>query len=258
MDMPQIGLGTYLVRGSDGINAIKDVLILGYRHIDTARMYGNEKEVGQAIKESGINREEIFITTKICSPDTTYDRTYNAVLDSLKNLDTKYIDLVLIHEPYENSCEMYKALETLVKEGKIHHIGVSNFNKKELLNILQNCDILPYANQIELHLFYQQEDYVRFLQEKGIRVIAWSPLCQDPKIIINNLVVREIAKKHKKSEVQIALKFLLQRGIYIIPKSKERTRQEENIDLFDFTLDEDDMIKLKLIDENESKFGWYY
>ena len=132
MDMPQIGLGTYLLRGSDGINAIKDALKLGYRHIDTARMYGNEKEVGQAIRESGINREEIFITTKICRPDTTYDKTYKAVLDSLKNLDTKYIDLVLIHEPYASSIEMYRALEDLQLNGFIKQIGVSNFNRKQI------------------------------------------------------------------------------------------------------------------------------
>ena len=258
MEMPQIGLGTYLLKGRSGIEVIKSALEMGYRHIDTAQMYGNEKEVGEGVRESNVKREDIFITTKICTPNTSYQKTYDAVLISLKNLGVDYIDLVLIHEPYSAYLEMYRALEDLVKEKKVRYIGVSNFNKNEITNLLNHCKIPPYVNQIEMHIFYQQESYLKFLQERNIKVVAWSPLCADASLIINNNAIKKIAKKHKKNEIQVALRFLLQNGVYIIPKSKDKNRLKENIDLFDFSLDNEDTQEIKSLDLNKSKFGWYY
>ena len=144
-------------------------------------MYGNEREVGNGINSSGFNRNELFITTKHYSPNTTYNSVINGVKESLKNLQLDYLDLVLIHEPYTSSVEMYKALEYLQTKGLIKHIGVSNFNRKQIDNLLNNCTVLPYVNQIENHIFYQREEYVKYLQNKGIKVVAWSPLCADKK-----------------------------------------------------------------------------
>ena len=258
MDIPQIGFGTWTLKGKECIEAVKEAILLGYRHIDTAQMYGNEIEVGKAIKESNINRKDIFITTKICAPNTTYELTKKAVFQSLENLGLDYIDLVLIHEPYSTFTEMYKALEELKNKGIIRFIGVSNFNKQEILKLLKNCAIKPYVNQIEMHIFYQQENYRSFLHELGIRVVAWSPLCANPKEIIDNLILTEISRKYYKSNVQIALKFLLQNDVVIIPKTLHKDRMKENLNIMDFSLSNEDIEKIKLLDQNKSKFGWYY
>lgn len=256
MEIPKIGLGTWNLRGNECANVVENAIKIGYRHIDTAQMYGNEKEVGKGIKNSGVNRSELFITTKLCYPNTTYNSVISGVKESLKNLQLDYLDLVLIHEPYASSIEMYKALEDLQATGLIKHIGVSNFNKKQIDNLLNNCTVMPYINQIENHIFYQREEYVKYLQSKGIKVIAWSPLCADINKITNNQTISEIAQKYGKTPAQIALKFLLQRNIYIIPKSKNLNRLKENLTL-DFAIDADDMLKLKKLDEGKSLFNWY-
>ena len=258
MDIPQIGFGTWTLREKECIKAVEEAIALGYRHIDTAQMYKNEVEVGIAIKESKIDRKNIFITTKICAPNTTYELTRNAVIRSLKNLGLEYIDLVLIHEPYSNFIEMYRSLEDLKEEGLIRFIGVSNFNRQEILKLLNNCTIKPYANQIEMHIFYQQEEYRKFLQELGIKVVAWSPLCANPKEIVDNLIIKKISSKYSKSNVQIALKFLVQNDVTVIPKTSHRDRMEENLNIMDFSLSDEDLEKIKLLDKNKSKFGWYY
>lgn len=256
MEIPKIGLGTWNLRGNECEKVVECAIRIGYRHIDTAQMYGNEKEVGLGIKNSGIDRRELFITTKLCSPNTTYNSVISGVKESLKNLQLDYLDLVLIHEPYASSIEMYKALEDLQAKGLIKHIGVSNFNQKQINNLLDNCTVIPYVNQIENHIFYQREEYVKYLQSKGIKVVAWSPLCADVSKITNNKIINDIAQKYSKTSAQIALKFLLQRDIYIIPKSKNPSRLEENLDM-DFTIDENGMNKLKDLDEGRSLFGWY-
>lgn len=256
MEIPKIGLGTWNLRGNECEKVVKNAIKIGYRHIDTAQMYGNEKEVGLAIKNSGIDRNELFVTTKLCSPNTTYNSVINRVKESLKNLQLDYLDLVLIHEPYASSIEMYKALEDLQANGLVKHIGVSNFNRKQIDKLLKNCTILPYVNQIENHIFYQREEYVKYLQSKGINVVAWSPLCADINKIIKNQVINEIAQKYNKTPAQVALKFLLQRDICIIPKSKNPSRLEENFNL-NFTMNENDIKKLKKLDEGKSLFSWY-
>ena len=162
-------------------------------------MYGNEKEVGNGIKNSGIDRSKLFVTTKFCSPNTTYDLVISGMKESLKNLQLIYLDLVLIHEPYASSIEMYKALEDLQAKGFIKHIGVPNFNRKQIDNLLNNCTVMPYVNQIENHIFYQREEYVKYLQSLGIKVVAWSPLCADISKITNNRTICEIAQKQNAS-----------------------------------------------------------
>lgn len=256
MDIPKIGLGTWNLRGKEFEKVVENAIKIGYRHIDTAQMYGNEKEVGNGIKNSGIDRSKLFITTKLCSPNTTYDLVISGVKESLKNLKLDYLDLVLIHEPYASSIEMYKALEDLQAKGLVKHIGVSNFNHRQIDNLLKNCTILPYVNQIENHIFYQREEYVKYLQSKGIKVVAWSPLCADISKITSNQTICEIAQKYDKTPAQVALKILLQRDIYIIPKSKNSSRLEENLNL-NFTINENGMNKLKNLDEGRSLFGWY-
>lgn len=254
MEIPEIGLGTWNLVGDECVNVVENAIKIGYRHIDTAQMCGNEKEVGKEIKNSGIERSKLFITTKLCSPNTTYDLVISGVKESLKNLQLDYLDLVLIHEPYASSIEMYKALENLQAKGLIKYIGVSNFNRNQIDNLLNNCTVLPYANQIENHIFYQREEYVKYLQSKGIKVVAWSPLCADINKITKNKTINEIAKKYNKTPAQIALRFLLQRDIYIIPKSKNLSRLKENFNL-NFTINEDDMNELKKLDEGRSLFG---
>lgn len=199
MEIPKIGLGTWNLRGIECEKVVENAIKIGYRHIDTAQMYGNEKEVGNGIKNSGIDRSKLFVTTKFCSPNTTYDLVISGVKESLKNLQLSYLDLVLIHEPYASSIEMYKALEDLQAKGFIKHIGVSNFNRKQIDNLLNNCTVMPYVNQIENHIFYQREEYVKYLQSLGIKVVAWSPLCADISKITNNRTICEIAQKQNAS-----------------------------------------------------------
>lgn len=210
-------------------------------------MYGNEKEVGLGIKNSGIDRSKLFVTTKLCSPNTTYDLVISGVKESLKNLQLNYLDLVLIHEPYNSSIEMYKALEDLQAKGLIKHIGVSNFNRKQIDNLLNNCTVMPYVNQIENHIFYQREEYVKYLQSLGIKVVAWSPLCADISKITNNRTICEIAQKQNASTNRLKI---------FTPKSKNPKRLEENFNL-NFIINENDMNKLKTLDEGRSLFGWY-
>lgn len=166
MEIPKIRLGTWNLRGSECEGVVENAIRLGYRHIDTAQMYGNEKEVGKAIKNSKINRTQLFITTKLCSPNTTYDLVIKGVKESLRNLQLDYLDLVLIHEPYASSIEMYKALEHLHSKGLVKHIGVSNFNRKQIDNLLNNCTVTPYVNQIENHIFYQRYVVMSLLEWK--------------------------------------------------------------------------------------------
>lgn len=257
MEMPLIGLGTWNLKGEECIKVVENAIKLGYRHIDTAKMYGNEYEVGIGIKNSNVIRSEIFITTKLCNPFTTPKMIDKGVYDSLKKLNVDYLDLVLIHEPYQNYIEIYQELEKLHTKGLIKYIGISNFNRYQLNDLLSNCKIKPYVNQIENHVFYQRNEYVKFLQEKGIKVVAWSPLCADVSRITRNSVIKTIAERYNTTPVKVALKFLLQRGIYIIPKSKNLERLIENLTLFNFSLTDEDMKKLMALDKGKSLFGWY-
>ena len=253
--IPKIGLGIYQLNDEDVI--VKAIDEIGYRLIDTARMYGNEKILGRAIKRCRTPREELFITTKVYTPDRGYKRTKLAIEDSLKNLGLDYIDLILIHEPYREGREMYKALEEALQEGKVKSIGISNYNKKEYLNLLENCNIVPAINQVEAHIFYSRKELQKILEKNGTVMEAWSPLAAGKNNIFTNEVLVEIGKKYNKTSAQIALKYLLSKNMVIIPKSENLERLKQNIDLFDFELTPKDLEKIETLDKGKSLFGWY-
>lgn len=255
LKIPTIGLGIYNLNNEEVI--IKAIDEIGYRLIDTARMYGNEKILGRAIKRCKTPREELFITTKVYMPDKGYERTKFAIEDSLNNLGLDYIDLILIHEPYEEGTEMYKALEESMKDGKVKSIGISNYNRKQYLDLLEHCNVVPAVNQVEAHVFYTRQELQKVLEEHGTIMEAWSPLAAGKNNIFTNEILMKIGEKYNKSSAQIALKYLLSKNMVIIPKSENIERLKQNIDLFDFELTPKDLEKIETLDRGMSLFGWY-
>ena len=253
--IPKIGLGIYALNDEDVI--VKAIDDLGYRLIDTARMYGNEKILGRAIKRCSVDRKDLFITTKVYGPDRGHIKTKEAIENSLDNLGLDYIDLMLIHEPYKEIKEMYKALEEGVKEGKIKSIGISNFSKKQYLKLINNCEIIPAINQVEAHVFYSRKELQKVLEENGTIMEAWSPLAAGKNNIFTNKILQEIGEKYNKQPAQIALKYLLSRNMVIIPKSGNIDRLKQNISLFNFNLDKEDIEKIETLESKKSLFGWY-
>ena len=253
--IPKIGLGIYALNDEDII--VKAIDDLGYRLIDTARMYGNERILGRAIRRCSVDRKDLFITTKVYGPDRGYEKTKRAIENSLNNLELDYIDLMLIHEPYKETKEMYKALEEGVKEGKIKSIGISNFNKKQYLKLINNCEIIPTINQVEAHVFYSRKELQKTLEENGTIMEAWSPLAAGKNNIFTNKILQEIGEKYNKTPAQIALKYLLTRNMVIIPKSANIDRLKQNISLFNFELKREDIEKIETLENRKSLFGWY-
>lgn len=244
--IPSIGFGTSLIVGDSCIQCIKTALDVGYKHIDTAAVYNNEKEIGQAIKESNIDREELFITSKVWKDSMGYDNTLRSFESTLKNLDLEYVDLFLIHWPKNNdkqlNIETWKALEKIYKDGKAKSIGVSNFLKHHLEIILDNCEVIPSVNQIEYHPGLMQEETVDFCKKQGIVVEAWAPLGKGK--MLENEILKNISEKYNKSVAQICLKWCIQNEIIPLPKSSDRERMKQNLDLFNFEIDEADMNKI--------------
>jgi len=241
--IPQIGFGTSLVEGKECIDNIKDALKIGYRHIDTASVYKNEKEIGKAIKESNILREEIFITSKVWKDSMGYKNTIKSFNQTIKDLEVEYLDLFLIHWPCNKdkqiNIETWKALEDLYKIGKVKAIGVSNFLKHHLEWILETCEIKPMVDQIEYHPGLIRKETVDFCKKNNIIVEAWAPLGKG-KMLSNEELVK-IANKYNKSVAQICLKWSLQNGILPLPKSSNKERMKQNLELFDFQISEADM-----------------
>jgi len=253
-EIPLIGLGTWDLRGGLCTEIVQSAVEDGYHLIDTARMYGNEREVGEGIRYA--DRENLFITSKVCSPDLSYAKTKKAVEESLTAMGLEYIDLYLIHEPYASSGEMYRALEDMVEEGKVRQIGVSNFNKAFLESFLPYCRIRPAVDQVETHVYFQREELQEYLREQGILMQAWSPLAAGKNHIFSDPVLHRIAENHSVTAAQAALKYLLQKGIGVIPKTSKKQRLQENLHL-DFTLTENEMQQIKSLDTGRSSFGWY-
>ncbi|EWG12386.1 aldo/keto reductase [Cytobacillus firmus] len=254
VEMPQFGLGVYKVENGLQIeNTVKDAIDLGYRLIDTAAFYENEEGVGKAIKESGVPREELFITTKVWNTAQGYDQTLTAFDNSLKKMGLDYIDLYLIHWPVKGKyLETWRALEKLYKDGKARAIGVSNFQIHHIKDILENASEKPAVNQVELHPLLSQEDLRAFCGEHNIKVQAWSPIARGR--VLEDNAIKEIAEKHGKSAAQIILRWHLQNGIMVIPKSVKKDRLRENADIFDFGLTEDEMRQLNALNNNH-RFG---
>lgn len=255
IEMPMLGFGVYQIEpGVETENAVKTALEVGYRMIDTAQAYANEKSVGNAIKASGIPREEIFLVTKIWISNCGEQKAYQSILESLKKLQTDYIDLLLIHQPFGDYYGTYRAMERAYKEGKLRAIGVSNFYPDRLIDLCHFVEIKPMINQVETHVFYQQTKENEIMKKYNCQIMSWAPLAECQNNLFTNEILVPISNKYSKSVAQVALRFLLQEGIIIIPKSVKRERMEQNFNLFDFELSEDDMNKIRSLDMGKSLF----
>ncbi len=252
--MPWLGLGVFKVEeGPELVNAVKTAIVKGYRSIDTAAIYGNEEGVGegirQGLKEAGLSREDIFVTSKVWNADLGYEATLAAYETSLQKLGLEYLDLYLIHWPVEGKYkEAWKALETLYKEEKVRAVGVSNFQIHHLEDLMKDGDVKPVINQVEYHPRLTQKELHAFCQKHDIQLEAWSPLMQGE--LLDNDVLKEIAEKHGKSVAQIILRWDLQNGVVTIPKSTKEHRIVENSSLFDFELDAEDVSKIDGLNQN--------
>lgn len=255
IEMPQLGFGVFQVTDLEQCEqAVVDAIDSGYRLIDTAAAYQNEGAVGRAIKRSGVDRKDLFITSKLWVSDANYERAKKGIDQSLSNLGLDYLDLYLLHQPYGDVGGAWKALEEAYKAGKIRAIGVSNFYADQLKNLELSNEIKPVINQIEVNPWYQQKSEVKFAQDEDIQVEAWAPFAEGKHQIFTNETIAEIAKKYGKSNGQVILRWLLQRGITVIPKSVHKNRMEENINVFDFELTNDEMSVINNLDKGESQF----
>lgn len=255
IEMPQLGYGVFQIPdANEAEKAVKNALDVGYRLIDTATAYQNETAVGKAIKESGINREDIFVTSKLWVSDFTYERAKKAIDASLQRLGTDYLDLYLLHQPYGDVMGAWRAMQEAYRAGKIRAIGVSNFYGDQLKNLELTMEVKPAVNQIEVNPWYQQVKEVAVNQREDVRVEAWAPFAEGKHDIFKNELIQQIAEKHHKTVGQIILRWLLQRNITVIPKSVHRVRMEENIAVFDFELDDADMNLMSILNRHESQF----
>lgn len=257
--MPMVGLGTWKLRGKSGKESIIEALQIGYRLIDTAQMYGNEEIVGEAIKESKINREDIFITTKLDQSSAGYQEAKKGIERSLKALQTDYIDLLLIHEPYQDALAMYEAMKEAYQLKKVRAIGISNFHGKNYDKFIQTCGIKPAINQIESHVYYSQLSFKQTLDKDGVQMESWASFTEGRKDIFHDPILIQIAHKYHKTTAQVALAFLVQNGIngiIVIPKTVHKERMIENMNIFDFVLSKEDMNLIKTLDQKHSLFNW--
>lgn len=255
IEMPQLGYGVFQIPdANEAEKAVKNALDVGYRLIDTATAYQNETAVGKAIKESGINREDIFVTSKLWVSDFTYERAKKGIDASLQRLGTDYLDLYLLHQPYGDVMGAWRAMQEAYRAGKIRAIGVSNFYGDQLKNLELTMEVKPAVNQIEVNPWYQQVKEVAVNQREDVRVEAWAPFAEGKHDIFKNELIQQIAEKHHKTVGQIILRWLLQRNITVIPKSVHRVRMEKNIAVFDFELDDADMNLMSTLNRHESQF----
>lgn len=254
IEMPMIGYGVYQVDPAECERCVSDALKTGYRMIDTAQAYHNEEGVGAAVAKSGIARDELFIVTKIWISNYGYDRAKASIDESLRRLGTDYIDLMLLHQPFCDRYGAYRALEDAYKAGKLRAIGVSNFYPDHFIDLASNVEIPPMVNQVETHVFDQQVLPQKYMEEYGCRIMSWGPLAEGRNNFFTNPVLEEIGRKYGKSVAQVALRWLNQRGVIIIPKSVHVERMRQNLDIFDFTLTDDDMAAISRLDTGKSLF----
>jgi diketogulonate reductase-like aldo/keto reductase len=255
VEMPILGFGVFQIADpAECERSVSDALEVGYRLIDTAASYGNEQFVGNAIKNSGIKREELFITTKLWIADTGYEKTKTAFDRSLQRLQLSYLDLYLIHQPYGDVYGSWRAMEELYRERRIRAIGVSNFHPDRVMDFLMQQEIPPAVNQIETHPFHQQVDTQKFLKENNIQIESWGPFAEGKNNIFHNEVLVSVAEKHGKTVAQVILRWLTQRDVVVIPKSVRKERMAENFDIFSFDLDASDMDAIAALDTGQSLF----
>lgn len=252
--MPQIGYGVYQVDPAECERCVSDALSVGYRMIDTAQAYHNEEGVGAAVKKSGIARDEIFLVSKVWISNYGYEKAKTSIDESLRKLGTDYIDLMLLHQPFCDRYSAYRALEEAYKAGKLRAIGVSNFYPDHFIDFASNVEIVPAVNQVETHVFDQQTKAQEYMKEYGTQMMAWAPLAEGRNNFFTNPVLEAIGKKYGKSVAQVALRWLTQRGVIIIPKSTHIERMEQNLDILDFTLSDEDMSAISELDTGKSLF----
>lgn len=255
IEMPLLGFGVFQVPDpKECEQSVYEAIQCGYRLIDTAAAYFNEEAVGKAIKKSSIKREDLFITTKLWIQDAGYEKTKKAFDNSLKKLKLDYLDLYLIHQPYSDVHGAWRAMEELYREGRIRAIGVSNFHPDRVMDLISFNEIVPAVNQIETHPFHQQIEMQKFLKENGVQHESWAPFAEGKNDLFKCELLASIGEKYSKSIAQIVLRWLTQRGIIVIPKSVRKERMEENLDIFDFLLNSEDMQTIQTLDQNKSAF----
>jgi len=256
--MPVLGYGVFQISNEETERCVLDAISVGYRLIDTAQSYGNEAGVGNAIKKCGVPREELFITTKIWISNAGYEKAKASIEASLRKLQTDYIDLMLIHQPFNDYYGTYRAMEEAYKEGKIRAIGVSNFYPDRFIDLSHYAEVQPAVNQVETHVFNQQKVAKEYMKKYGTQIEAWGPFAEGKNGFFTNEVLMEIGQKYHKSVAQVALRFLIQSDVVVIPKSSKKERMIQNLDVFDFCLDAEDMAAIEALDTKQSLFFSHY
>ena len=254
VEMPVLGFGVYQVDEAICERCVSEALAAGYRSIDTAAAYMNERAVGRAVRRSGIPRGELFITTKLWVQDAGYESAKRAFAASLERLQLDYLDLYLIHQPFGDVYGAWRAMEELYREGKVRAIGVSNFQPDRLVDLILHNEVVPAVNQVETHPFCQQAEEAGIMARYGVQAEAWAPFAEGRNNLFGNEVLTDLAAKHRKSVAQVVQRWLIQRGIVVSPKSVHKERMAENIDVFDFTLPPEDMARIAALDMKQSCF----
>ncbi|MGN1390127.1 MAG: aldo/keto reductase, partial [Bulleidia sp.] len=252
--MPMLGYGVYQISPEEAERCVSDALEVGYRSIDTAQAYGNEEGVGAAVKKSGIPREELFLTTKVWISNYGYEKAKASIDESLEKLKTDYVDLFLLHQPFGDYYGAYRAAEDACREGKVRAIGISNFYPDRYIDLQHFAEVKPAVNQVETHVFWQQKEAREYLKKYGTQIESWGPFAEGRNDFFHNPVLAEIGAKYGKTVGQTALRFLIQSGIVVIPKSVHKERMIENFNVFDFSLSEEDMKQIEALDTGKSLF----
>ena len=256
--MPMLGYGVFQMGNAECEHCVLDAIDVGYRSIDTAQSYGNEEGVGEAIAKCGIPRSELFITTKVWISNSGYEKAAESIRESMRKLKTDYLDLLLIHQPFDDYYGTWRAMEEGYKEGWLRAIGVSNFYPDRLVDLCQFAEVTPAVNQVETHVFQQQKKAHQYMEKYTVQHESWGPFAEGKKDFFTNPVLLEIGKKYGKSPAQTALRFLIQSGVVVIPKSARKERMAQNFNIFDFTLNQEDMELISTLDEGTSLFFSHY
>lgn len=251
VEMPAIGYGVFQISPKEAARCVEEALSVGYRSIDTAQAYYNEEGVGEGIKSSAVPRSEIFLTTKVWISNAGEEKAAASIDESLRKLQTDYIDLLLIHQHYSDYYGTWRAMEKALKAGKVRAIGVSNFDEGRFTDLAEFNSVVPAVNQLQTNVFFQQREQQEFLSQYGTKMMAWAPLTEGRKDFFGNPLLTGIAENHGKSVAQVALRWLTQRGIVAIPKSVHRERMEQNLNIFDFRLTDEEMKQIATLNEND-------